>query len=1153
MELKHIRAFCFVKITLLTVLLLNTLSVFAAKEYAAESVLASGKWVKIQVSESGIHQISRSTLSSWGFSDISKVKIFGYGGAMLSEQLSSNDIDDLPQLPVYRSADKIIFYAQGPVAWKDQTGQLRFEHYQNPYADKGYYFVTDRNDIEEVVLEETGDSAESAEKAITTFPERLYHEQDLFAPGTTGRLLLGEDFRTKKSQTFTFLLSGLMPETTPTVKVRFTSTTSGASAKVTATVGNETVGSMTISPSSGNYAIGRTSHFIGHIKKATEKTQLTINYTPSGSVSVAGLDYICINYSRRLELTDKSLEFRSYTPQCRDSVFSVNRAKEGTIVWDITETNNPMNVRTTHKDNTLSFRQTIAGRREYVAFNPSATFPSPKSAGSVANQNIHAKATPTMLIITPSAFRQQAERLAELHRTADEMIVEVLTDEQIFNEFSSGTPDAMAYRKVGKMWYDRSKTAPDFSKEKFRYLLLFGRCVFDNRRITSAAKTLKYPMLFTWESPDSDSETSSFNTDDAFGFLEEGTDISSSSQKRMSIGVGRIPVKNVDEAKTMVDKIYNYMNTPDMGSWKSRVLVIADDADSGIHMDDSNRTIDNINAYGGQDYLIKRVFIDAYKTSSNGSGHTYPEAREQMMRSFREGVIFANYLGHANPTSWTHNELLRWPDITDGFHYRHEPLMFTGTCEFTRWDAPDVSGGEELLLYPRGGVIAIITSSRVTGMSSNGQLSIALGKHVFNPLSNGEMPRLGDILKNTKNDPDYNSYFDSTGRPHPTNVDHSMKYALLGDPALRLKYPRHSVKLTEINGSRTDSEILPEIKARQEVEMKGIIVDKSGNRLTNYNGLLTATVFDAEISVSTNGNDDNGTNGKVVTFQEHNNQLYIGSDSIRNGEFSIRFRMPTAIVNNYTPGLVNLFAQSDTDGDALGKSENFYVYGFDESETDDNEGPEINLFALNTESFANGDNVNETPYVIAKFSDRSGINLSTLDIGHGITLTLDGKTTITGLESFYSQGSDKTASINYQMSDLTEGAHSLKLRVWDVFGNMSEKEISFNVIHGLEPQLFEIYSNANPAKTKADFFIRHNRPDALLTINITVYDMLGHTIWTTTETGRADLYTSMPVTWNLTDGSGRRVQRGIYLYRATVSSDGSAESSITQRIAVASE
>lgn len=114
--------------------------------YASHSVLANGKWAKIRVSESGIHQLTESVVRQAGFSNINKVKIYGYGGNLQNEALYASELkeqDDLKEVPQCVVDGKHYFYAKGPVSWNSQTELNRT---RNPYSDYGYYFITQTDD-----------------------------------------------------------------------------------------------------------------------------------------------------------------------------------------------------------------------------------------------------------------------------------------------------------------------------------------------------------------------------------------------------------------------------------------------------------------------------------------------------------------------------------------------------------------------------------------------------------------------------------------------------------------------------------------------------------------------------------------------------------------------------------------------------------------------------------------------------------------------------------------------------------------------------------------------------------------------------------------------------------------------------------------------
>ena len=189
---------------------------------------------------------------------------------------------------------------------------------------------------------------------------------------------------------------------------------------------------------------------------------------------------------------------------------------------------------------------------------------------------------------------------------------------------------------------------------------------------------------------------------------------------------------------------------------------------------------------------------------------------------------------------------------------------------------------------------------------------------------------------------------------------------------------------------------------------------------------------------------------------------------------------------------------------------------------------------------------------MARVRDDVGINLSSAGVGHQMTLKLDDNRSYSDVSLYYTPASDGSpaGTINYPLPTLSNGTHTLTLRVWDTSGNSTSHTLDFFVKEGARPQVFDIYTDVNPAVTAANFYISHDRPDALASVTLSIYDMMGRLVWSAADTDRSNLSATAPITWNLTDLGGNRVPRGIYLYRATVKIDGEEITSEAKRIAV---
>ena len=1125
------------------VLACSAISAYALDKnyYAESSKLASGKWVKISVMESGIYQITADDIRNWGLgSDLSQIHVFGYGGAPLSEtMLGDNYADDLPQMPVVRTEGRILFYAQGPVTWRNfRNGMMTHLQVQHPYAISGSYFVTNDSRFNDIDIAKAENTPQGT--PITTYIERLYHEQEICNPGETGRVFLGESFVGNRTQTFKFKLDGIVSRSLVRLYSVFAAQTVGTTSTIAISYNGQALPVTDSDIMAANTSLQHDHYQTTrpYVKTftldGTEDLDLTLTYSCNGTVNLARLDFITLNYERELALRDGSLTFGlpdANTSRC----YRVANCSGTTRVWDVTRPFAPVQMNTTAGEGTVTFTPANNGRREFVAFTESDKYPHPEFLSEVDNQDIHSEPVPDMIILAPSAYLDQARRVAQLHEKVDGFRVLVLDHEKVFNEFSSGTHDAMAYRRLCKMFYDRSSD----ESGKLGYLLLMGCGSYENRLVGTDAAVLNYPRLLTWQSEESNDESTSITTDDHFAVLADGS--GTSYNEKLSIAVGHMIVKSNSEARTMVNKLVKYVTKPDYGAWKNQALMVADDENWAAHMIQDTTLIYMARANGGNYIIFNRVYIDAFNAVSEGGSRSYPDARAKLFNTLNEGALWWNYIGHASTQNWTGEGLMMRSDVESRLFYRHQPVLYAATCEYTRFDNSVLSSGERIYLNANGGAIAVICPARLAYINENGSLSKSMGNFVFSRDESGKPQRIGDIVRLAKNSVAALS-------------DNKQRFFVFGDPAMRLAWAPYRAEIETINGKPVSNDEMPVFKAREQVEFGGRILDWNGEPVTNFDGSIVSTLFDAEQSITTHGY---GKEGSQLTYEDRSNRLAICVDTVTAGRFTVRLVIPSEVNNeydNYRPALINLYAYDSRDSlEAKGANSSFYIYGYEDEAVTDTIGPDIIVMNLNDNNFTDGCEINESPLLLATIADDSGVNFSSAGIGHNMTLTLDGTVSFNDLVSFYTptyaeQGT--LGNITYQLNDLAPGPHTLRLRVWDVYNNMSERTISFNVVNGLAPEIADVYCAANPASVETSFYVRHNRPDAVVSVTIEVYDLMGRRVWSTTQSGRSDMYTSAPVTWDLTDVSGRRVPRGIYVYRATISTDGVKEATKAKKLAV---
>ena len=1006
-------------------------AVSASERYASESVLAKGKWVKISITEDGMYRLTRSALQNMGFTNPDKVRLYGHGGHRLDEvSRPDNEYDDLEEVPLYKSGDNTwLFWGNGTLYW---DGSIRII---NPYATKAYYFLTEADSPSQI---QTTAYEVTPTVYYDTFTDHVLYEKDEFAWYHGGRHLYdGTDYANGSAHTYKLTTHDSNGGERLTIAF-----TAGANTptRVEPSVNGNALSTMTLA-SLGSYAYGTSSTKTTDVSNYSVGNDWTIRIV-SNSGNPAHLDYLALHYDRLLKPYQGYVAFSS----SNEDAAQFNIVGSGLQVMRIGEPGNAACLVQGTQDGAVYRVVVDDASHRYVDFDPHYAFPQPTVEGTVKNQNLHALGATDMVIIVPTndKLTAQAERLAEAHRQYDGLRVVVARADQIYNEFSSGTPDATAYRRLMKMLYDRAENEEDMP----RYLLLFGDCAWDNRMLSSAWSN-KNPddYLLCFESENSLSDTQCYVMEDYFGLLDDGEGGILTSNKT-DLGVGRFPVVSVAEAKMMVDKTISFLSNEYAGNWKNIITILGDDGDENEHMKYADDVAEQIIA-DNPEMEVRKIMWDAYTRVSTLTSNTYPEVKNLIKKQVEDGTLVINYTGHAATYTLSHEFVLMLPDFAS-FSGTKLPLWMTAACDVMPFDGTGDNIGETCMLNKDGAAVAFYGTTRTVYASNNLQMNRWFMRYLLGTDAAGRRYRVGDAIRLAKN-------YLITGDLELAHRENKLHYALLGDPALTFGAPTNRVVLDEVNGIVLADGADLQLKAGQRVEMTGHLENAQGEMLTDFNGVLTARVYDnLETIVCKN----NAKASETFEFKNREKVLFNGQNQVEGGQFTLNFVMPVDINFSNESGRVVFYAINDTrDVEANGYSEDFTIGGIDASVDDDKEGPHIYVY-LDEEDFVNGGVVGSAPSFVAQLDDESGINYSGSGLGHDLLLTIDDdpETTYVLNDYYTAEFGDYTrGAVAYTIPDLDDGRHRLTFRAWDVLNNTNAVQLDFVVDAAMNPENLQVF------------------------------------------------------------------------------------------------
>ena len=1089
--------------------------------YAERSVLADGHWVKIRVSESGVCRMSFSELRSAGL-EPSQVRVFGYGGAQKEQDFSKPNIDDLPQVPVYVGEDYILFYVQGPISWTYNGS--RFAHTRNTYSDFGYYLLSD--DAGDMLLFPEAEAVSGSPTDVTYYSYYQVHDEDsvnlIDRTGVSGggRTFYGEQFAAGQTRTFTFstpyangdnssvyIDMAANAATTSTVKAKLNSTSSK---------------SIYISSIPDHYTFGVAGTISMNGASEEQNQRVTMQFVNSNASALAWLNYIEITTPSELVMTGSYMGIRSLVNRNTTNPvrFLLRNTTASTQIWDVTDLAAIQRMPTTMVDDQLAWVGTQAdGVHEYIAVNTDGTkFVQAEVVGEVKNQNLHALSNIDYIIICPEGYEDVSEDLAKAHEAKQAITYAIVTDQQVYNEFSSGTPDATAYRWLMKMLYDRAKNGIG---QQPRWLLLMGHGTFDNRKLLRNSGT---SLLLTYQSKNSVNEIKAYATDDYFAYLDDNEG-AIDTQGRMDIGVGRLPVESLDEARTTVDKLIQYIRNEQTGKWKNQLVYLADDGENGTHTETAEKSAELVRIKN-PDFIVHKIFLDAYPQEVNASGESYPLAKNRVLNLLKNGVLFFNYSGHGGYNAITNESILNLKDIA-GMTNKNQAFWLFATCNFAQCDAGKRSAAETAVLNPKGGAIGILAATRTVYASQNTNLNRSVCDTLFghSDVFHYDMT-LGEAI--------------SIGKNLLGSDENKLAYVLLGDPCMRLNYPTdyHVETLTEMDT----------LNALSVQHVEGRIIDEDLNTVSDFNGKVDITIYDKMQSIPTRDNDNAGGDPRVIAYNDYPNTIFSGATDVKDGLFNYTFMVPKDIRYNFDNGRIVYYAvtaDSLETAEAVGHFEQFIIGGTGSTVAIDTIGPEMEIY-LNSPAFRNGDKTYATPRFFANLYDKNGINTASAGIGHDLMLIIDDDPKmIYSLNEYFTAANNsyQAGQVSYLMEELANGPHSLTFRAWDLLNNSTTKSLNFIVEAGLDPSIYNVTTYPNPVQQSGvvHLIVNYDQPDELIETEIYLYNTAGQMVYSHKQDNPDAVSINLP---------SLGLNTGVYIYSVKIKSASSKYSTTSGKIIV---
>lgn len=1102
------------------------------KRAYADSPLAQGDWYRIDVQEDGIYKLDLNYFRQANITvgKINSFRLFGNGGRQIPEDLripSPDSLVEISRLVVdpgkdgnFDQGDYILFYGRGTHGWTYDVNQKMYHHFVHPYAEKNCYFFTfDAGNGRS--MDSVPSGTETSVFRQSDFQGKLFVEQEKYNLFGSGRRWVGKLFSAALgdiTDTYVNTLSGLVSSAPIYYRFIFLNRSTTIDAFNVYENGQLLLGPIYMSTTdvsplnnTGDYAYETTTLTVTRTGGVSgDQSRIKVDYESRSADANGWLDWLEILYRRRFEAVNDGLFFTSPDTSAQIEYTIHGLSSSDIFAFDVSDHSNVKRItQLIISADSCKFQllQTAGSVRELAVVGHNG-FKIPSTPIKIENSNIRGIQPPVdFIIISPKEFLTQANELKSYRESHDSLHTVVVNINQIYNEFSGGVSDVMAVRDflrfAQKNWFYLN-TPTDTIRP--RYVLLFGWGHYDYKNISTTLPNWIPP----YETAESVYQDGSYTSDDNFAFLNPG-------DNRISIAIGRLPVHSQQEAEVAVNKIISYETKSPLDPWRNRLTFVADDgftsARGGSMGDDGSEHTDNsdevANAHTPDSFEKNKIYIVEYPTVNTATGRRKPAAAKDIIDAFNQGTLIINYVGHGNEHVWAHEYIFTDDESVPQLTNRDRlSFLIDATCDFARYDDPQaLSCGEQILTMEQGGVIAEVSASRAVWSLENHELNDKLCDCLFQRDTLGTPLRIGDamwLMKQTQ------------------NGQNDKKYHLLGDPTLRLVIPRVGASVDSVNGISTVGTV--QMKSLAPTMVVGAIRQSNGLISSAFNGRGIIQLFDAKRKV------DISEGIGHFQFDENGSLLYRGEISITNGLYKSTVPIPKDVTFG-SNSRISLYVWNNQN-DGAGYTEHVVVNGTDTLAAIDTVGPHISLY-LDDLNFKPGDVVKSNTALIVELEDNSGINTSTVGVGHRLTATMNNPERTFDLTNYYRSNLNtyQSGEIRYPLSNLADGKYSLRVKAWDIYNNSSEAETFFEVNATEDLALLYVMNYPNPFSHSTTFTFQRNSIDPI-DVEIKIYTVAGRFIENIKAQNIVDRFVQIP--WNGKDRDGDDLANGVYFYKLRV-------------------